>query len=217
MPLLSDQIAFYRDHGLTAWADALAGLSWTEQGPDADGFAPFAIFPPVTVQRAGTTQLVEAMSAPTDALPPAEHYGGHWIQSFESLAGCEITGRPDGTYALWLRDGGFPPETMGLTCSKLLKVFAASNTTGLTVHEFFILQRMKTLQDGDHRWSSYYGSDDHPPGIQWLPNARTGKKVFQGYWVAKSGQVQIGACKTGSKKPSRGAHPCLVTSLEQPL
>ena len=212
MSLLEIQTAFYRDHGLTTFAAAVAALDWTDSPADDAGFAPVAILPPLSVQRAATQQLLEAMSAPTDALPEAGAYGGYWAASVEVVADCEILDRPEGAYAVWMRDAGFPPETLGLTCSKLVKDMAANGLIGLTVHEFLVLQRLKAFQHGDHRWSCYHGHEDHPPGIQWLPNARSGKKVFQGYWVAKSGQVQIGACATGSKKPTRGAHPVRITA-----
>ena len=213
MDLLTRQRNFYNDHGLTRFADALDGLSWDAPTVDEGGFIPFAVLPPLTVQRAATAQLLEAMSAPTDALPDDEHYGGYWVASVEVIAQCEIIGRPDGPYVLWLRDSGFPPQTLGLTCSKLVKTMQSDGATAMTVHEFLVVQRMKALADGDHRWSAYHEHKGHPPGIQWLPGSRTGKKVFQGYWVAKSGQVQIGACATGSKKPTRGAHPVQVTEL----
>jgi len=205
-------LAFYRSHGLPEWADALDGLAWPAAA-GGDGFVPVVVMPPVALQRAQTALLLEAMTAPTEELPAEEHYGGYWVPSVEMVADCEILDRPEGPYALCLRDGPFPESTLGLTCTKLVKEMEAHGWTGLTVHEFLVVQRFLALRHGDHRWSSYYEHKGRPPGIQWLPNARSGKKVFQGYWVAKSGQVQIGACATGSKKPTRGAHPCRVTAL----
>ena len=205
-------LAFYRSHGLQDWADALDGLAWPESSGE-DGFEPVALMPPVALQRAQTERLLEAMTAPTDALPADEHYAGYWVRSVEALTDCERLERPEGPYALWLRDGPFPESTLGLTCTKLVKEMKAHGWTGLTVHEFLVVERLQALRHGDHRWSSYHEHEGHPPGIQWLPSARSGKEVFQGYWVAKSGQVQIGACATGSKKPTRGAHPCRVTPL----
>lgn len=213
MHLIEQQLRFYTSHGLVNWADAIRGLSWAAPAPREDGFEPVAVLPPLELQRAETAQLLDAMTAPHPDLPPEQHYAGYWVQDVAALANSDIIGRPEGPYALWLKRGPFPEQTMGLTCTKLVKNLTAAGSSGLTAHEFLVVQRLKTLADGDHRWSAYYPADDHPPGHQWLPNSRLGKKVFQGYWVARSGQVQLAACATGSKKPSRGAHPCLVTPL----
>ena len=203
--------AFYEAHGLSRWAAAINGLSTADAA--ADGFEAVFAFPSVALQQSESAALIESMSSPHASLPDDVQYGGYWVRDIEDLAQCDILERPEGPYVIWMRDGAFPDETTNLTCSRLVKDFQARSWTGLTVHEFLVIQRMKALANGDHRWSCYHGTEAHPPGHQWLPNARLGKKVFQGYWVKKSGQVQIGACKTGSKKPSRGAHPCVVTPL----
>ena len=204
--------AFYRAHDLSTWADAIAGHP--SPGPeDASDFEAAAVFPPVALQQADSLPLIEAMTRPHADLDAAHQYGGYWVRAIEDLAQCDILDRPEGPYTIWMKPGAFPTETTNLTCSRLVKDFSTRQWTGLTVHEFLVIQRLQALAHGDHRWSRYHGSETHPAGHQWLPNARLGKKVFQGYWVAKSGQVQIGACATGSKKASRGAHPCLVTPL----
>ena len=210
MITIDEMRAFYRECGLETWADALAESA--AEGSTIDGFDAMASFPPVALQKADSKALVEAMTRPHPDLSDDHQYRGYWIRAIEDLVDCDILDRPDGPYTIWMKSGSFPTETTNLTCSKLIKDFETRGWSGLTVHEFLVIQRLEAISKGDHRFSSYHDTEDHPAGHQWLPNARIGKKVFQGYWVKKSGQVQIGACSTGSKKPSRGAHPCLVTT-----
>jgi hypothetical protein len=210
---IANMVTFYRDNGLDHWASQLSGLTLPER-PPGEGFQAVAVLPPLKLQRQDTAVLLDTMTRPHRGLDAAQQYGGYWIQSIEALQECQMIDRPEGVaYAVWIQEGSFPEETTNQTCSKLVKGFAEKGWTGLTVHEFLVIQRRKAIENGDHRWSSYYATELHPAGHQWLPNARTGKKVFQGYWVQKGGQVQIGACATGSKKASRGAYPCVITPL----
>jgi hypothetical protein len=217
---LSNSRRFYETHQLDALAQALpakANVSPEAQARLAaaqkEGLNAAWVFPPLPTQREQTTQLVRACAAsPASQLAAAHQYAEPWVQDMAVLREAEVHHRPTSAYALLYSSGKYPDSTRNLTAKQLGVLFQEKGWTGLTAHEYLVLQRVASEQHGDHRF------DDYVPDLarsqwQWLLDNRVPKGCIMGYWNPTARRVEIGWCKPDNKNPRRGAHPTIVIPL----
>ncbi|TFD31141.1 hypothetical protein [Cryobacterium cryoconiti] len=180
---------WWRDHGLQSFADALG-----EPAPiTLSGGESCFVFPPVSMQLEGMPQLVEL----------ANYDQPCRIQS-EMLSAS--TDRPNRPYALVLSHG-IPEWTRGLTSAGLRTALLEHRVLGLSVPEYLSLQRRAFEVFEDHRFDDYTGD---PAGWTWLPASTAGPLWGMGYYNSLKGQLEVSACKAGSKNPRKGAHICRI-------
>ena len=215
--VLDTSRAFYREHGLAAWADALPDAA--QLPPDLGGrlrlaaergFTEGVAFPAPSVQAASLPGLIEAMAARTaPGVPQEEQYAEPYASA---LDGMQPRNRPDGPYILLYSAGPFPPETRNKSIPQLDRLFAERGWDALTVPEYLVLQRLALLRNGDHSFDLYTGDSERSQWM-WLLDTRLPGGCVQGYWNPGKRRVELGACKAGSKNERRGAHPTLVVPM----
>lgn len=213
---------FYESHQLDALAQALPKTTFVSPEAQAhiaaaqkDGLDAAWVFPPLHVQREQTAHLVHACATqPAQQLAAAQQYTAPWVQDVAVLQNADVHHRPEGAYALLFGSGKYPDSTRNLTAKQLAALFKEKGWTGLTAHEYLVLQRTSSELNGDHRF------DDYVPDLarsqwQWLLDNSVPKGCIMGYWNPTARRVEIGWCKPDNKNPRRGAHPTIVVPLAE--
>jgi hypothetical protein len=171
---------FYRDHNLADWRAALPKqarvdqeesiLAQSAQSRFTHGFA----FPPFGVQMTSMEQLIEeSVRKPVEGLAENRQHTSElvlsdtWSKEANGKIlqrGEDLGGREEGPYFLL-----FNPQPIanawGRTGKQIRELFQAKDWQGLTVPEYFVLQRYFCEHRGDH---SFYEQADAGHGTHWL-------------------------------------------------
>lgn len=157
---------FYRDHGLADWARAIpkaaapvhdSALAQAEKA----GFTLALAFPPFAQQLAQMDPLIEATARrPAAQVLDSEQYSGEVSLSDEwskapngkILQRIDDLGARTGGPYLYLFSPAPYPTAWGRTGRQIEELFHARDWHGLTVPEYFVLQRYFCEQHGDHRF-----------------------------------------------------------------
>ena len=180
---------FYRDHDLRDWARAVpkgavipAGHDDALRQAEKAGFSEGFAFPPFALQMAGLEQLVDVTARrPAAGLPDTQQYSGEIFLADEwtRTANGRVLQRTDdlgprtwGPYLL-LFGPEAPTNAMGKTGRQIEELFHGRGWHGLTVPEYFVLQRWLCERYRDHRFVRT-PQDDKPGHWLWLLDSTDG-------------------------------------------
>jgi hypothetical protein len=215
--ILKTSRIFYRDHQLPEWRANLpkrarvlgeeAVLGEAAKSGFKSGFA----FPPFAVQMAGLEQLIEATARKqAPGLPDNQQYtselvlsdtwskepNGKILQRMEDLGG-----RTEGPYFLL-----FSPRPVanawGRTGKQIGELFQAKGWQGLTVPEYFVLQRYFSETYGDHR---FYEEGEGPNPTHWLWLVDSMTQTACTVVMGKARGLNLQGCPVGNRDSRRGA------------
>jgi hypothetical protein len=217
---------FYRDHELPDWAHAIpkdgairpphdSALAQAEKAGFTIGFA----FPPFALQLEQLEPLIEATARrPAAPLPDSQQYSGDVFLSDEWSRTAngkvlqrtdELGARTDGVYLYVFSPMPFA-TAWGRTGRQIQEVFYARGWQGLTVPEYFVLQRVFSERFGDHRFFEEI-QDDRPAHSLWLIDSMhaTDCSVV----VGSARQINVQACKANNRDSRRATVAGLVVPL----
>ena len=214
--ILKTSRIFYRDHHLPAWRDALPKKAQVEQedivlaeaakSRFTHGFA----FPPFEIQMATLDQLIEeTVRKQAPGLPDDQQYTSDLILSdtwSKEPSGKilqrtdDLGARMDGPYFLL-----FSPRPVanawGRTGKQIGELFGGKDWQGLTVPEYFVLQRYFCEVYGDHRF--FEDSEDTRSHWIWLVDSMTESACTVA--MGKARGLNLQGCPVGNRDSRRGA------------
>ncbi len=176
------------------------------------GLEPTLIFPACTHQLNHIAAMVRQFAAaPCDALTPEYQYCEPFIQDLAQMKESAPRSRPAGAYVLCIAFGAFEDDTLNLGAKAIDKLFDADELTGLSMPEYLAVQRLRAIENGDHRFhdASPLG-DEYPAGWQWLLDTRNKEGVATGFWNNAKRRVELSWSKPEVKNPKRGAHRTII-------
>jgi hypothetical protein len=217
---------FYRDHELRDWARAIpkstamlgfhdSALALAEKAGFTAGFA----FPHFALQLEQFSQLVEATAMrPAPGLSDSEQYScevvlsdawntaptGQVLQRTDDLAA-----RIHGAYVYL-----FSPEpyatAWGRTGRQIQELFFSRGWQGLTVPEYFVLQRYSTERFGDHRFFAE-PLDDKRNHSLWLIDSMN--ETDCSVVIGSPRGINVQACKATNRDSRRATVAGMVMML----
>jgi len=224
--ILKTSRIFYRDHRLPEWRAELPKQARVEgeaavlEDAGRAGFTMAFAFPPFEVQMANLGTLVEQTArAPAPGLPDNQQYtaepfladtwskepNGKLLQRRDDLAAREY-----GPYVLLLNPVPCT-NAWGRTGKQVGELFAAKGWQGLTVPEYFVLQRYFAEKHGDHRFYDQ-GDETNPTHWLWLVDSMTATDCSVAMGNARGINVQ--ACPVNNRESRRAALAGQVVALE---
>jgi hypothetical protein len=217
---------FYRDHALADWARAIpkaaaipaaydSALKQAEKAGFALGFA----FPPFALQIDQMDPLVEATARrPAAQLPDSAQYSGEvflcdeWSKTPNGKVlqrGDDLGPRTSCPYLLLFAPAPFA-TAWGRTARQIQELFHAKGWQGLTVPEYFVLQRFFCERFCDHRFFAEM-QEDRPGHALWLIDSMDATDCS----VAVGGPRGINV--QGCKASNRDARRATVAGIVIPL
>jgi hypothetical protein len=215
--ILKTSRIFYRDHNLGSWRTALPKKAHV--GDEASvleratksGFTHGFAFPPFAVQMATLDQLMEETARkPAPGLSDNQQYTSDLVLSDEwskEPTGRilqrihDLGGRADGPYFLV-----FSPKPVrsawGRTGKQIGELFRSKDWQGLTVPEYFVLQRYFSEKYGDHRFYEE-AEDTSPAHWLWLVDSMT--ETACTVVLGKARAINLQGCPVGNRDSRRGA------------
>jgi hypothetical protein len=159
---------FYRDHDLPDWARAVPKAAAVAPcydsalaQADKAGFTLAFAFPPFGLQLAQLDRLIDVTARrPAAELPDSEQYSGdvflsdEWSKTANGKVlqrADDLGQRTDGPYLYVFAPSPYP-TAWGRTGRQIQELFHAKGWQGLTVPEYFVLQRVFSEQFRDHRF-----------------------------------------------------------------
>lgn len=206
---------FYREHNLPAWRAALP-VKLTPQGEEhlaqqasQAGCTHAFAFPPFDVQMRALADLIEETARkPAPRLPDNQQYtssvvlsegwnddpSGKVLQRTTNLAG-----RERGPY-FYLFSTVPVQNAWGRTGKQIGELFAVKDWQGLTVPEYFVLQRHFCELRGDHR---FYETAEGEAHWLWLIDSMT--ETACSVALGKARGINIQGCPIGNRDARRAA------------
>lgn len=186
--ILKSSRIFYRDHQLRAWRAALPKTALVDQSElvleqaAKSGFTYGFAFPPFGLQMDTLEALIEeTVRKPALGLTDNQQYTSELVLSDEwsKEPNGKILQRTDdlvervtGPYLLL-----FSPRPVvnawGRTGKQISELFLSKGWQGLTVPEYFVLQRYFCEKYGDHRFFEEAQEASHPSHWLWLVDSMT--------------------------------------------
>jgi hypothetical protein len=217
---------FYRDHELLDWARAIpkaaeAALSHDSATAQAEkaGFTLAFAFPPFAMQMAHLDRLIEATARrPTSQLSDSEQYSGEvslsdaWSKTPNGKVlqrDADLGPRTIGPY-LFLFSPDPYATAWGRTGTQIQELFHAKGWQGLTVPEYFVLQRYFSEQFGDHRFFAHQENDRSAHAL-WLIDSM--KDAECSVVAAGSRGIDIRACSVNNRDARRATVAGMVQQL----
>jgi hypothetical protein len=218
---------FYRDHELLDWARAIpkaaaAALSHDSAVAQAEkaGFTLAFAFPPFAMQIAQLDRLIEATARrPTPRLSDSEQYSGEVSLSdaWSKTPNGKVLQREDD---LGPRTAGpylylFAPDpyatAWGRTGAQIQELFDAKGWQGLTVPEYFVLQRHFCELFGNHRFFARQENERSAHAL-WLIDSM--KDAACSVVAAGPRGIDIRACSANNRDARRATVAGMVVALE---
>jgi hypothetical protein len=216
---------FYRDHDLPDWARAIprtpslhdSALAHAEKA----GFDAAFAFPPFALQIEQMERLIEAaVHRPAEVLPDSEQYSGDVFLSDEwsrtangKVLQCDddLGARTDGPYLYVFAPRPFA-TAWGRTGRQIQELFHARGWQGLTVPEYFVLQRAFSERHRDHRFFEQ-AEDGRSAHSLWLIDSMNATDCS--VVVGGARQINVQACKASNRDSRRATVAGLVVPLER--
>lgn len=224
--ILKTSRIFYRDHGLQSWRAALPKTAHIDDPEKtlADiakcGFDRGFAFPPFPLQMATIDQLIEETARkPSPALSDNQQYGSEVVLSdtwSKEPSGRilqrtdDLRRRADGPYFLLFSTKPVH-NAWGRTGKQIQELFQGKDWQGLTMPEYFVLQRYFAELHGDHRFHDEAG-DTHPKHWLWLIDSMT--ETACTVVLGKAGSINLQACPVGNRDARRAAIAGRVVPME---
>lgn len=215
--ILKTSRIFYRDHNLRAWRANLPKKARLDHEKEVlrdaakNGFAHGFAFPRFDVQMASLNELIEETARkPATGLPDNQQYNsevvlsdtwskepnGKVLQRTDDLGG-----RDEGPYFLL-----FLPQPVanawGRTGKQIGELFHAKGWQGLTVPEYFVLQRHFSELYGDHRFLEV-ADNSNPVHWLWLVDSMT--ETACTVVLGKARGINLQGCPVGNRDSRRAA------------
>jgi hypothetical protein len=217
---------FYRDHELPDWARAIPKNAAVPPSHDSAlghaekaGFRVAFAFPPFALQMEALAQLIEATARrPASQLPDCEQYSGdvflanEWTKTANGrvLQRTDDLGpRTEGAY-LYVFSPMPYATAWGRTGRQIQELFHARGWQGLTVPEYFVLQRWFSERFGDHRFFEK-AQDDRPGHAIWLIDSMTA--VDCTVVVGGARGINVQSCNANNRERRRATVVGLVLPL----
>src|SRR5262245_12747557 len=212
---------FFELHHLADWAASLPTAPsydcTTLETAKKVGFTAALAFPPFELQMATLDRLVDETARKPAAIPDNQQYrepflSDEWSKTANGKVlqrSDDLGGREWGPYLLL-----FSPNPMqkcwGLTGRQIREHFEAKGWCGLTVPEYFVLQRFFSEKYGDHRFFETPEDDSDSHSI-WLIDSMDDKNCSVA--LGKSGVINIQATAINNRDRRRAAIAGIVTPL----
>lgn len=213
--ILKTSRVFYRDHALREWRAALPKKALVEQEETVlaqaakSGFTQGFAFPPFALQLATLETLIEeTVRKQAPGLPDNQQYGSELVLSdtwSKEPSGkilqrtTDLAGRDQGPYFLL-----FSPTPVqnawGRTGKQINELFQAKDWQGLTVPEYFVLQRYFCEQRGHHRFYEANADEGH---WLWLVDSMTDTACT--VVMGKARGLNLQGCPVGNRDSRRAA------------
>lgn len=217
---------FYRDHALADWLRAIpksaaiaAGYDSAGQQAEKAGFVSGFVFPPFALQLEQVEPLIEATARrPSALLPDSAQYSGEvfrcdgWSKTPNGKVlqrRDDLAGRDAGPYLLRFAPAPFA-TAWGRSGRQIQELFHAKGWQGLTVPEYFVLQRWFSERLGDHRFFAE-NHEDRTTHSLWLIDSMSGADCS----VAVGGPrgINVQGCSAGNRDARRATVAALVVPL----
>jgi hypothetical protein len=209
---------FCAAHGLADWAKALMSVDAdAPTGAVPREFTAGFVFPPFELQMATLDRLVDETARKPAAIPDNQQYrepflsdewsktpNGKVLQRTDDLGGREW-----GPYLLLFSPNPIQ-KCWGLTGKQIREYFESKGWCGLTVPEYFVLQRFLCERYGDHRFFAKPEDDSGAHSI-WLSDSMDDKNCSVA--LGKSGVINIQATAIKNRDRHRAAIAGIVISL----
>jgi hypothetical protein len=215
--ILKTSRIFYRDHHLRHWRENLPkkvsmdGEEAILEQAQRQGFTHGFAFPAFGIQMEGMESLIEETARkPAPMLPDNQQYSsevilsdtwshennGKFLQRSDMLSG-----REHGPY-LFLFSPKPVGNAWGRTGKQIDELFMAKDWQGLTVPEYFVLQRYFCEQYGDHRFFEET-EDTNPTHWLWLIDSMTDSACT--VVMGKARGLNLQGCPIGNRDSRRAA------------
>jgi hypothetical protein len=185
-------------------------------------FEQLVLFPPESLQH--TPEMIQELRGkladqPLAGLSEKDQYTKSYIQDGceksqfpDSDYGREATKKRSGAYLLGISAGPIPAETKNMTFPQAEKYLQEKGLNGLTLPEYYILQRVEAEQHKDHSFDAY-SSDSKKSNWTWLIDSRAPGGCVRASWSPGDRQVIVGWNDAESQYPNLGARPAIVVPL----
>jgi hypothetical protein len=220
---------FYRDHDLADWARAIPKGAAVPPSHDSAlaqaekaGFTLAFAFPPLALQMETLDWLVEATARrPAPQLSDSEQYSGdlflcdEWSKTANGKVRQrtdELGPRTEGPYLYRFAPVPFA-TAWGRTGRQIEELFHARGWQGLTVPEYFVLQRFLCERHGDHRFFAE-PQEERPAHSLWLIDSMDATDCS--VVVANARGINLQACKAGDRNSRRATVAGIVLPLTAP-
>lgn len=225
--LFETSLRFYREHHLTDWAEAVPREPPADFSEDPGvhtaldlGFRAGFVFPPFPLQMQNLDRLIEETARKPAAQIPDDHqYGGDvfladaWTKTPTGKVlqrQKDLGGREAHPYVL-LYDPNPIAKAWGRTGKQIAEYFQEKYWNGLTVPEYFVLQRVHAEKWGDHRFFDR-PEEGTPMHWLWLIDSMTASACT--VVLTGSRGVNVQACPVGNREARRAAIAGMVFPLE---
>ena len=226
-----DSAMFCEEHGLNEFADYLKTLdpvlseeakTAIKEAIEKYGVDKFIIMPPEEMQTtAETVAKLKTALADTElvGLSTGDQYTKSYMES-----GCENPSFPDNEYGrqakekrkkayiLGYSSNPVPDETKNLTFSEAEQYLKERNLNGLTLQEYYILQRIEAEQNHDHSFDAYVDDMDKS-NWTWLIDSRAPDGCVRARWLPGNRRVEVYWISADARSPRQGARPAIVVPL----
>jgi hypothetical protein len=217
---------FYREHELLDWARAVPKAATAVPSHDSAwehaqkaGFTCAFAFPPFGLQLEQLDGLVEATARrPAVQLPDSQQYSGDvfladtWTRTANGRVlqrSDDLGSRADGPY-LYLFSPVPYATAWGRTGRQIQELFHAKGWQGLTVPEYFVLQRHSTERFGDHRFFAT-AEEDRAAHSLWLIDSMNASDCS--VVVGNPRGINLQACKATNRDARRATVAGIVVPL----
>jgi hypothetical protein len=215
--ILKSSRIFYRDHHLQAWRDALPKKALVDQEEMVleqiakCGFTHGFAFPPFDVQMATVDQLIEeTVRKQAPGLPDNQQYtsdlvlsdtwskepNGKILQRTDDLSG-----RNAGPY-FFLFSPNPVRNAWGRTGKQIAELFHGKDWQGLSVPEYFVLQRYFCEQYGEHR---FFEHPEDAGGAHWIWLIDSMTDTACTVVLGKARGLNLQGCPVGNRESRRAA------------
>lgn len=144
-----------------------------------------------------------------------ERYSGsfldpRWVERQDFGVSCDkLREQP---YLLMYSNAGAPMETKNKSFTEVEGLFSRRNWNGLTLREYFLLQRLECEKNKDHRFDALHLKKEKS---QWtfLLDARLRGGCLHGSWDPNSQTVDINLAAPTDRNPKLGCRPIIIIPM----
>jgi hypothetical protein len=216
---------FYQTHALPEFANALP--KEINLSPDQEvrlretmkqGFDRAMILPAAKVQaKTGLSKLKTVLAdKELPGLSEPDQYTASYLDKTIQNQSQTKEGKPkekrQKAYLLLYQSGSLPPETRGMKFGAAEEFFKEKGWDGLTLEEYYLLQRLEAEKNKDHSFDSW-SNDPQKSQWTWLLDSRLPSGCVYARWYPEFRQVKAYWNGPGNSNSNLGARPAVVVPL----